>query len=180
MRIHVIGEVFVDIDNVPATFEQQIYDAFSKFVRAWDASNIDKLIFIDQCIDNLHHNTMCGETAVKDLARQQFEQFLDNDELPNNNYFHSLEFMADCYFHGKNSRKLYAKYGDDFADDMKIMDILCRVIKVVFEYGSNRGKWIYDKNGGIVCSVCKNISYDCIKSSYCPECGAKMECEQEV
>lgn len=141
MIIKFPGKISVDIDNVPDDFEDQIKKAFGEYTKGTskDFTYQDKLAFIDQIIERLHH---AGDKwdAVKNLLMDRFEYQLDEcGELPDRRDFDSIEFMQDCYLRGREDARLYYQFKDengivDHHIYEKIMMLECKAIKAVIEW----------------------------------------------
>lgn len=138
--------IVVDVFNVPDDFEETIKEAFGKYTRgtADEYTYYDKLHFIDQCRESLHH-AEDSEVAVMDLVSKNFEESLKSDwEIKDKDDFYSLDFMVACFDAGRTN--LDGNYSNDLHVNEAIMQMLIRVIKVVIDYQDEEMEfWNSDK-----------------------------------
>lgn len=145
MRIIFPRGIEIDTENIPDDFDEIIKKCFSEYTNGTrkDYRYQDKLAFIDRCVELLHR-AGDEEDAVKTLILDRTEYELDEfGEFPDKDDFWSLDFMCDCYAHGKEDMKMYSnkyysveqcmKSGEKNLNDT-IMKLLERVIKVVINY----------------------------------------------
>lgn len=145
MKIRLPMHIEFDLKNIPDDLEDQVKTAFGEYTRgtAPKFTYQDKLGFIDQIVEKLHH---AGDEwdAVKQLLLDRFEYDLDNGYgLPDTDDYNSVEFMQECYMKGREDGRLHYQFEDEhgFKDHHvydKIMEIEYRAIKAVMEWGHDR------------------------------------------
>lgn len=126
----------VDTNNVPVDFENMILKVFKEYTAATNPVYMyqDKLAFIDRCAECLH-KADDEYDAVKGLIKEHMEWEIDeHGDIPDKDDFWSMDFFCQCYLAGKSDANLYGHYRKNRRDDDKIMELLCRVIKVVMNY----------------------------------------------
>lgn len=81
-------------------------------------------------------------------------------------------------------KDVMADYGEEYGTEWGFSEE--KIIGVIMKVSSTdvapvvHGKWLYvetDDEHFFLCSICNNKEY--WESNYCPECGAKMDLEQE-
>lgn len=138
MKIKFPCNVIMDTDNIPEDFEEQIKASFEVYTHgtAEDYTYQDKLAYIDVCRKHLHR-AEDTEHCIRELMKEYLEyQVSEFGEIPNKDDYFSVEFMENCYENGRTN--LYHHYTGDHHIDDKIMDLLCRAIKVVVNYEHGR------------------------------------------
>lgn len=128
--------LIIDINNVPENFDEIIRNAFKDYTEytAKEYQYQDKLSFIDRCAELLH-KAEDEYDAVKAIILDNVEWELDEyGNLPDKDNFRSIDFMCECYVHGKKDMELYSHYTGGHHVDNKIMKLLERVIQIVINY----------------------------------------------
>lgn len=139
MKVTLVSNFEVDLDNVPENFEELVQKRFAKYTEGTRREYMyhDKLCFLDVVVRRLHGDRW-GDDAVMDLMEQCFSYELrERGNVPEKEDFFDISFMETCFNEGKRSMEMYShEWLKDQRkhDDDKIMKILCRVTKAVMDY----------------------------------------------
>lgn len=139
MKITLLRNVVIDIDNIPDNFEDIIAKSFGEYTSGTNPDYMyhDKLCYLDRTVMRLHR--VNGKDAVKDSIKEQFAYQLDEyGELTDPCEFLDVDYMQHCYELGLKDHDMYSyTFTDNRQDNDKIMKILIRIIKAVMNYGGD-------------------------------------------
>lgn len=127
----------VDIFNLPEDFKEQVEEAFEMYTSGTAKAYmyVDKLGFIDRCVECLNGNEDSDDTVNTLVEEAMIAKWRDNGGIIKENDIYSFEFMKDCYRKGKEDARLNSHFGtDDHHIYDQIQKVLVRIIKVVMNY----------------------------------------------
>lgn len=127
----------VDIFNLPEDFKEMIEQAFREYTdgTAKDYTYVDKLGFIDRCIEYLNGNKDSND-IINDMVKEtmctswdEYGKIVSEDDIYN------IEFMEQCYSKGIEAARLESYFGtDDHHIYEQIQKVLVRIITIVMNY----------------------------------------------
>lgn len=127
----------VDIFNLPEDFKEQIEQAFIEYTSGTAKAYmyVDKLGFIDRCVEYLNGNKDSDDTVNSLVEEAMIAEWRNNGGIIKENDIYSFEFMEDCYRQGKEDARLNSYFGtDDHHIYDQIQKVLVQVITIVMNY----------------------------------------------
>lgn len=137
MIIELARGIRVDIDRPQENLEEIVMKEFGEYTKgtSHEYTYEDRLMFIDNCLDRLHHALDPAE-IVNNLCVEMFEYNLrEVGHLMDPDEFMDSCFLEACINEGISRHRLRSNdYAEDRHDNEKIMKILVRVINAVFSW----------------------------------------------
>lgn len=127
----------VDIFNLPEDFKEQVEEAFEMYTfgTAKAYMYVDKLGFIDRCVERLNGNEDSDKVVNSLVEEAMIAEWRNNGEIIKEDDIYSFEFMEDCYRKGKEDARLNSHFGtDDHYIYDQIQKVLVQVITIVMNY----------------------------------------------
>lgn len=127
----------VDIFNLPEDFKEQIEQAFIEYTSGTAKAYmyVDKLGFIDRCVEYLNGNKDSDDTVNSLVEEAMIAEWKNNGEIIKEDDIYNIDFMEDCYIKGKEDAKLNSHFGtDDHYIYDQIQKVLVKIITVVMNY----------------------------------------------
>lgn len=140
MRSHTINlprGLEVDIFDLPEDFKEQVEQAFKEYTSGTAKAYmcVDKLGFIDRCVEYLNGNEGSEDTVNTLVKEAMIAEWRNNGEIIKEDDIYSIDFMEDCYRKGKEDAKLNSHFGtDDHHIYDQIQKVLVQVITIVMNY----------------------------------------------
>ena len=137
MKIKLLSNIVIDTEDIPKNFDDMIRGSFEAYTLGTNPDYMyqDKLKYIDDIVKKLHKVNDSYE-KVKSLIIEFFEGEVDElGIIPDKEDLLSIEFMEHCYDKGRADGCLRSyDFCNNEHENEKIMQILCRIIKVVMNY----------------------------------------------
>ncbi len=129
--------VKVDIFNVPDNFDEIIIETFKKYTNGThhDYTYVDKLGFIDRCIERINGCTNSYDRVEEWLQDVIDTEWKENHELADREVVYGFDTMVALYDQAAREHSLHQHYG---SDDHHVYDeiqlLMCRIIKTVMNF----------------------------------------------